>query len=274
MVGFTICGNFSLWWVLRGTIFGLACLIASLAMAADPDDDEDDAETTSWHERTTSREASGKETWSGASAMHNARSVYWGTTLAPFGTLQQDGVRLRNVTQMAMFSYAGRRYSSPAGDAVVTRFRGVSGATDLLAGYQWSSGALTAKGFVGATWWRETVSPHDDEAPFVGRARGGKGVLELWYNLSASRWAALDASYATPLQTYSLRLRAAQKFGEDWSVGGEASAFGSAGGQGQRLGAFLRFDDGVYELSAAGGWHQPDTGKTGAYGGVQWLRRF
>jgi Cellulose biosynthesis protein BcsS len=255
-------------------LIALACLLPQAATAHAHDADEDDTETTSWHEKTTAHVEASREAWAGASVMSKARAVYSGTTLAPFGSLQQDGLRLRSVASMGLYTYQGRRFDAQTGDAVITRFQGLTTRTDALIGYQWSTGSLTAKAFIGATWRREVISPTDDEVYLPKQTPGITGALELWYNWSPQHWSSLDLGYAAPLQTYSLRLRAAQKLDEAWSIGGEVAAFGTVDASARRLGAFVRFDNGHHELSVNAGLHQQGNGDRSRYGGAQWLRRF
>jgi Cellulose biosynthesis protein BcsS len=239
-------------------------------------DDEDDEATTSWHEKTTSRAEAGREMWAGVAVMRGAHSLYSGTTLAPFGTIQQDGWRLRSGSQLTRYTYTGSRYSPVTGDTVGIEVEGVQLRLDLLAGYQWSHGALTAKAFIGMTSQRDTIAASSPDASelWIGQSRGLKSVLELWYNLTPAIWTALDVSYATPQRAYSVRARVAHSVTENSSVGVEAAALGGDGAAAMRLGTFVRYDTGVHEFAGHLGRHMPDTGRSGGYVSVQWMRRF
>lgn len=216
-----------------------------------------------------------REIWAGAEAFGRVLSLYTGSTFAPFGNLRQDGVRLRAVTAMSRFKYSGLRYDATKGDAVTVPFEGMSRTSDIFAGYQWSFGATTVKVFAGWEIAAHLITPFDPETLVQGRSMGPKGALEIWTNFGQRAWAALDLSYAKAFGAYSSRLRAGWRASDTISLGPEVSLIGHDETQTVRAGAFLRYDNGVDEISAAAGWTKARGSDEGdAYIGVQWLRRF
>ncbi len=216
-----------------------------------------------------------REIWAGAEAFGRVLSLYTGSTLAPFGNLRQDGVRLRAITAMSQFKYSGLRYDASKGDAVAVAFDGVSRTSDLFVGYQWSLGATTVKAFAGWEIAAHVITPYDPETLVQGRSMGPKGALEIWTNFGHRAWAALDLSYAKAFGAYSTRLRTGLRVSDTISLGPEVSLIGHDESQMARAGAFVRYDNGVDEISAAAGWTKTKGSDEGdVYIGAQWLRRF
>jgi hypothetical protein len=74
------------------------------------------------------------EFYSGAEAFRHAWSLYSGATFAPFGSILEDGLRLRAAGGYGAYSYSGRRAVGPS--AQVVDFDGEASFADLLIGYQ------------------------------------------------------------------------------------------------------------------------------------------
>jgi hypothetical protein len=234
----------------------------------------DDVEKTSWHEKTSTDVEPKREFWAGAESFRNVWSLYTGSTYALGGNLRQDGFRLRAVSAMSHYAYSGKRYSPAAGDAVTVDFAGDAKQIDVLAGYQWSRGPLTVKSFAGWQITGHAIAPFDPETEVQGKLSGAKGALEIWYNIGNVAWASLDLSYARAYNAYSHRGRLGWRATERFSVGGELSIVGHDESDVRRAGAFVRYDDGVNEISGQGGWSMQPGIEGSAYFGGQWLRRF
>jgi hypothetical protein len=261
---------------LSAVVIGLATLTlpASAVWAGTGDDPDDEEAATPWYEGTVSAEEAARESWAGAEAFRRTWSLYTGSTYAPFSNLRQDGLRLRAVSAQSFYSYAGRRFDPASGVAIWQAFRGQARTIDLLAGYQWRTGDLTLKVFAGYQNTTVAIAPFDPETLVQGQKHGAKGAFEIWYNMTPRTWAALDITAATAFRTYSHRLRVADRTFENVSFGIEAAAFGHQESATQRVGAFVRFDNGTHEVSASGGWSMPRGDAGHAYGTVQWLYRF
>lgn len=242
--------------------------MVSTAHAASDDDDE-----SSWYEGTSTNATAAKETWAHVFATRKIWSLTNGTTWAPSTNLQQDGVRLRLVSGLSGFRYTTRQHSVVTGDAITVEHHGYARTIDLLAGYQWSVGAWTLKAFAGYHSASGMRTP-DPEIAHKLSATGARGVFEAWFNHSDKTWASLDVGYTTVKSAYATRLRMAWKPAANWSIGPEAQAIGNEDGRGQRLGAFLRFDNGWHELSAAIGYDRSSGQGTAPYASVQYMLRF
>jgi Cellulose biosynthesis protein BcsS len=253
----------------------LACgvLAAASSVSANPPLDDDDA-ATPWYEGTHSIEEAARESWAGAEIFRKTLSIYTGSTYAPFSNLRQNGLRLRAVSAVSAYGYAGRRFDPASGVAIWQTFRGQARTVDLLAGYQWRTGDLTLKMFAGYQITGVAITPFDPETLVQGQKHGAKGALEVWYNMTLRHWAALDLTAATAFRTYSHRLRLADRAFEQVSLGVEAATFGHQEGATYRAGAFVRFDNGTHEVSASAGWSMPRGDAGHVYGTAQWLYRF
>ena len=187
------------------------------------------------------------EFWGGASAYRNVWSIYSGSTVAPFGGVQEDGARLRLTG-----GYGEDRYSSktPAGSQT---FRGRGSFADLLLGYHAQLGSLTLKAFAGATMADRQITPSDPTATLLGTDWGGKVVLETWWNIGERTWTAVDLSWASLHETYSARARVGWRLTPALSIGIEASGIGSEGSDIAGAGGFLRYETASGELSFSGG---------------------
>jgi cellulose biosynthesis protein BcsS len=206
------------------------------------------------------------ETWSGAQVFPHIWSVYGGITWAPFGSVREDGLRVRGVSGYGSYG---------AGSAAFG---------DILLGYHKQLGTVTIKVFGGFT----TVSyaPDLGQEPWpalYGTEYGAKGVLEGWWTISDQAWASLDLSFGSTHMDYGSRVRLGWRLWPELSAGLE----GGAGGTAQpdlehdtsRLGAFLRYEWASGEVSVSGGWAADGTWSerewpAGAFGTVAVLTRF
>lgn len=248
------------------------CLIGSMPVI--PRALADGAWDGAWDMKTDVRFEPPRELWVGGEAFGHVWSLYTGSTYAPFGNLRQDGFRLRAITAYSRYKYNGLRYDAAKGDAVAVDFTGTSKTSDLFVGYQAGFGATTVKAFAGWEIAAHVILPFDPETMVQGRSSGPKGALEIWTNIGDHAWLSLDLSYAKAFGAYSSRLRAGWRATDTISIGPEGSLIGHDESRLTRIGGFLRYDNGVDELSAAVGWSQSSGDEANAYVTAQWLRRF
>jgi len=208
----------------------------------------------------------------------DAWSVYSSMTVAPFGALSEDGLRLRTTGGYGAFRHTTVRPSGGGGQLI--KFRGSVSFGDLLVGYHQQLGGLTLMPYAGAMATRYVIDPFDPEAHVQGTGVGGKGVLETWWTFSEQAWASLDLSYRSLHETYAGRLRLGWRFISVVSAGLEVAADGNSDGDSGRVGGFLRYEwvDGEISASAGmltdwAGMEKIDT-RGGAYATVSWLNRF
>jgi Cellulose biosynthesis protein BcsS len=188
---------------------------------------------------------------SGAEAFRHAWSLYSGATLAPFGGLLEDGVRLRLTGGYGAYSYSGRR-ALGAGSHIV-HFDGTASFAEALVGYQMQLGALTLKVFGGVTAAQHRLTPDDPETAIRGQDWGGKAVLESWWDINDRAWTSLDVSWASLHESYAARGRLGWRFTPGLSAGLEAGAGGNVEADVARLGAFVRYEWAAGELTVSGG---------------------
>jgi hypothetical protein len=175
------------------------------------------------------------EFWSGAQAYDRVWSLYSGSTVAPFGGIQEDGVRLRLVAGYGADSYAG-----------LVKFRAMGTFADALIGYHMQRGPLTLKIFAG-------VMATDPETRIDARNLGGKIALETWWNLGDAAWTSVDLSWGSLHQSYAARARLGWRLTPALSAGLEAGAAGNVEGDIVRLGGFVRYELANGEISVSGG---------------------
>ena len=157
-----------------------------------------------------------REVWSGADVSSNLWLVYSGATVAPFGQIHENGLRMR-----AVVGYGEYTYTSKA--AVEKKFDAKTAFADVLVGYLYRYNSLTAKAFVGVSFVDHDITPFDTGNISIGSALGAKGVLEFWYNSGPKAWSSLDLAYSTAHETASVRMRSGYRLWPQVSIGVEGS---------------------------------------------------
>jgi hypothetical protein len=147
--------------------------------------------------------------------------LYTGTTLSPFGGIHDEGLKLRVLSGYGGYSYEGLR-RGPANRPELHKFSAETAFTDLLAGYLFRFGPLTAKAFAGVSAINHGIRPFDPENEVQGLDWGAKGVVELWLDVQPDWWVSLDTSFTTAHETFATRLRTAYRLQPEWSLGLEA----------------------------------------------------
>ena len=241
------------------------------------------------------------ETYSGADATRDVWLLYSGVTIAPFGGIYGNGVRLRASGGYGQYGYQGHRAGDPKGTK--REFSGQVSYAEALVGYQAQFGALTAKAFAGIAAIAHLITPLDpiEDGGLLtqGLDYGVKGALELWLNLGSDAWTSLDASWTMAHQAYAGRWRIGYRVLPTVSLGLEAGINGhlltgdSVLSDGSlrdplrpqiRTGLFARYEWSSGEISASAGLANSaydftdNNGSVGGfeeiYGTINWLRRF
>jgi hypothetical protein len=189
------------------------------------------------------------ESWTGAEVFHQVWSLYAGGTYAPFGSVREDGFRVRAVAGYGAYRYTSPRWTGSATEPV--RFHGSIAVADLLAGYQRQMGSLTIKVLGGLSVADRNVD--DPDATNLGTRVGGKGVVETWWNVTDRLWASVDLSWSTLDRVYGSRARVGWRWWPQLSVGVEGGAAGSWDYDTARVGGFARYEWATGELSVSGG---------------------
>ena len=222
------------------------------------------------------------EFYSGAEAFRQAWSLYTGATLAPFGSILEDGWRVRLAGGYGAYSYSGARAFGPTSRLV--DFDGKASFAEVLIGYHQQVGPLSIKLYGGVTASQHQITPDDPETAIRGRGLGGKAVLESWWDITETTWTSLDLAWASLYDSYSARARLGWRLTPSLSAGLEAGAGGNVEGNIVRGGAFVRYEWAGGELVASGGVANDrlleDVANPRAadasvpYGTVSWLMRF
>jgi len=208
------------------------------------------------------------EAWAGTEVFRDVWSIYAGSTYAPFGSVNQDGVRLRVVAGHGAYSYAA--------PAAAGTFHGTVHFAYLLAGYHKQFGTLTVKVFGGLTVTDRDVG---DPAGHRGTDWGGRLVLETWWNITEQAWTSVDVSWTTLDDVYGARGRLGWRLSPAFSVGLEAASTGNLDYDAARLGGFVRYEwaNGELSLSAGAAGDGPGSGDVdlqGAFATLNVLTRF
>jgi hypothetical protein len=200
-----------------------------------------------------------REVWAGADVGSHVWLLYTGTTLSPFAGIHDEGLKLRVLSGYGGYSYEGLR-RGPGNVPELHKFSAESAFTDLLAGYLFRFGPLTAKAFAGVSAINHGIRPFDPENEVQGLDWGAKGVVELWLDVHPDWWVSLDTSFTTAHETFASRLRAAYRLQPELSLGLEAGFDANALDQGARAGLFLRYEWDGGEISASAGITSGDVG--------------
>ncbi len=196
-----------------------------------------------WSTARAEDDAAKLEMWTGAESYRTAWSVYIGTTWAPFGALQDQGLRLRVVAGQSSFEY--RRDGAQA--------HGLAPFAEAFAGYQVRWGPTTLKGFAGA-WGYSDILSRADALHAWNRARfGPKFVAETWTEMPAGFWLATDANWSSLRNAYWTRVRLAARVLPALSAGLETGFAGTQDAHAARVGGLLRYDWAAGEIAASAG---------------------
>jgi hypothetical protein len=188
------------------------------------------------------------EVWSGAEVFDRVWSLYGGGQYAPFGSIREDGLRVRAAAGTTAFSYTSPRWT---GTSVQQReFHGGTSFADLLAGYHKQLGPVTIKVLGGLTAAHQSG---DDPEASSGTEVGGKAVLETWWNITERAWTSLDASWTTLHDVYGGRARLGWRVWPELSIGLEGGAAGTWDYDSARAGGFVRYEWASGEVSLSGG---------------------
>jgi Cellulose biosynthesis protein BcsS len=189
------------------------------------------------------------EMWTGAEVFQQVWSLYAGGSYAPFGSVREDGFRVRAVAGYGAYTYSSPRWTGLA--TQIVRFHGSTTFADLLAGYHQQLGSLTIK-ILGGLTVADRMADDPDASNQATRA-GGKAIVETWWNVTDQVWASVDLSWSALDNVYGTRARVGWRWWPEFSVGLEGGAAGSFDYDTARLGGFVRYEWAAGELSVSGG---------------------
>ncbi|MGI9407182.1 MAG: cellulose biosynthesis protein BcsS [Hyphomicrobiaceae bacterium] len=212
------------------------------------------------------------DTWSGYFATPETSFGYAGLTYALNGDKNEDGWRIRLQGGGGTYGYTSTRTDGLNEFNVDFLGRGTIG--EALLGYQMRFGEITGKLFLGAAYQNHIVNPFDADNPVVGEVWGGKLTVEGWMNIGEASFASLDASYATPFQSYSGQVRYGQSIWDRLWIGGELGGYGNEELNAGKLGGFLRWQTGWGTFWLAGGVSGDYDDPSTPYGSFTYVKSF
>lgn len=213
-----------------------------------------------------------REIFSGADAGLDASSLYTGTTIAPFGLLRSNGLRLRSTVGYGTYRYTSLQWDGAQRHNVA--FTGQHATVDVLAGWQHAFGPWVVKAFAGGTIVGHATTPFDVDNGVAGEHLGVKVALEPWLALGDWGYVQSDLAWSTPFSTHSARVRGGVRLHPAWSVGLEGSIFGIVDHQTARAGVFGRVEATFGELSVSGGLSNDPKSNASPYATAALLWRF
>jgi hypothetical protein len=151
-----------------------------------------------------------------------------------------------------------------------------------LIGYHKQLGSVTIKVFGGLSVTDHAPDPGEPYPRLRGTEYGGKGVLELWWNITDQAWASADLSFGSTHMDYGGRIRLGWRLWPELSVGLEGGSGGTAEPDLEhdtaRIGGFLRYEWATGEVAISGGWAAEGTWRDrdgpAPFGTVSLLTRF
>jgi hypothetical protein len=189
----------------------------------------------------------------GGQASAHAFSLYSGGVWAPWGSIREDGWRLRAGGGWGNYTYFNGG----------TKIRGEASFADIMAGYHATIGALALKAYAGVAADSHALTPPDLDNALEGTEVGSKLALETWLNLGPLFWTAVDLGWASAHESYSGRARLGWRITPEVSIGVEGGAYGNVEGNGGHGAGFVRYEWVDGEVSATGGatgsLHRPDS---------------
>ncbi len=186
----------------------------------------------------------------GIDAADATKFVWMGSTYAPFGTLGEDGWRLRIVGGAGKYSY--NTSAAPAGINDAFAFSG-----EALAGYRKTFANLFGRtvyaGIFAGLHYEDQILVYDDpENPARGSEAGFKASLELYSRVWQRYIVTAFGSVSTVHEKYYAKTALHYELNETWSFGGEFATMGDARYSEHRAGlsGTLTWQKKIFTLSA------------------------
>jgi hypothetical protein len=230
----------------RSLAAGIAVVVTSICMAAQaadwgPGGSENGKETSHYVSLFTGLDLSSVGSYAG----------YVGATIAPFGKLEQSGVRVGLFNVESRYKYDTTVEVPTAcevpGDITscdtthiprTVRGRGILG--DLLLGYGVVQESWNAKIYAGLNVQNQSLSVPDPTNPVQGTKMGLKIQADAWVNPTKDSMLFLLFSYARPFKTYYSTVKAGYDFfGKEFFIGPEVILQGNERYDQWRVGAHI-----------------------------------
>ncbi len=217
-------------------------------------------------------------TFSGADWAKNSSSYYTGALISLQRNFGKDGFVLRVLGQYGDFEYD--EITVPGGQVDGDMHGG-----DVMIGYQFTRGFVTATIYIGVDYLDYDLSPDVPTEIIRGDEVGFKVAGDLETSTETPLFVSINGSYSTAFETYYAQLRLGYNT-RRFAFGPEGAVSGDESGDIQRLGGFATFRFNLTpvnesEITVYAG-HQfaddgdgPDaSGDEGTYGGVSFSVSF
>lgn len=218
-----------------------------------------------------------REVWSGADVTSSVWLLYSGATISPNGDVYSNGIRFRTAAGFGGYEFDDDRINNGAIEQ--HRFKADTAFADVMVGYQYRFGELTAKAFVGVSAIAHNIrEPGALTAP-QGLEYGPKVATEFWLNLGPDAWTSLDLSWTSAHDTYAARTRTGYRVLPTLTAGVEAGVNATGEHMDGRGGLFLRYEWAGGEISASAGLSGDIgslelTDELSPYATINWLTQF
>lgn len=226
------------------------------------------------------------EVWAGADVADDVWLLYSGTTLAPFGDMHKDGLRLRFVGGYGQYQY--QSFDNATLEA--RSFSADVTFADALVGYLWRLDPLILKLFVGASFSDHQIHPGDPNNRVQGPEVGVKGVAEFWFNIGEKGFASINLAWSQAHNARSARARLGYRVMPEFSIGPELGLNVDRQGDYKineerldfrsdpidygRVGMFARYEWNGGEIAASAGLLGDFREDQSIYGTINWITQF
>ncbi len=194
----------------------------------------------------------------GVDASRNSTFVWAGATAIPFGTLTQDGLRLR-----AMGGFGGYTYRTSA--TADGKNSGTISSGELMAGYHKSFGATVVTGYLGLDVKHYSLQDADPANRETGTHAGIKAAIELYTRTAASWFMTAYGNISSVFGNYSARAALHHELAPGLALGVEGVLLGDRRYDEQRAGLIATLTLPKISLTMAGGVATSADNGTGAY---------
>ncbi|HWK86572.1 MAG TPA: cellulose biosynthesis protein BcsS [Xanthobacteraceae bacterium] len=194
----------------------------------------------------------------GVDASRNSTFAWAGATAIPFGTLVEDGLRLRAMGGFGGYTY--RTSATPGG-----RNSGTISSGELMAGYHKSFGATVVTGYLGLDVKRYSLQDADPANQETGTHAGIKAAIELYTRTAASWFMTAYGNVSSVFGNYSARAALHHEIAPGFALGVEGALIGDRRYDEQRAGLVATLTLPKSSLTMAGGVATSADNGTGAY---------
>lgn len=218
-------------------------------------------------------------TFSGSDWAQDSNSYYFGALISLQRNFNKDGFVLRLLGQLGDYEFD--EITVPGG-----RVDGDVVGGDVMIGYQFTRGFVTATIYIGVDYLDYDLSPDVPTEEIRGDEVGFKVAGDLETSTDTPLFVGLSGSYSTAFDTYYAQLRVGYN-SKHFAIGPEGAVAGDESGDIQRLGGFATFRFNLtpineseftiyagHQFSDDGGGGPNSSGGEGAYGGVSYSVSF